>query len=92
MLYVSASPSGSEALGWNVYAAPALTLVAGVPLIVGAPFELSLTRIENAGSDAVARPSLTVMTMLLEVPTFALVGVPLKRPVEVLKVAQLGRF
>ena len=46
----------------------------------------------NAGSEALARPSLTLMTMLLNAPTFALVGVPLRRPVAVSKLAQLGRF
>src|SRR5690349_556776 len=48
------------------------------------------TVIEKAGRYVVRRPSLTPMMMLLNVP--AAVGVPLKRPVEVLNVAQLGRF
>ena len=38
---------------------PAVTLVAGVPVIVGARFGDSCTLIANAGSDAEARPSLT---------------------------------
>ena len=94
MLYVRLSPSASEPFAWKEYAAPTLTLVAGVPLIVGRSFvfEAALTRMLNAGSDALSRPSLTLITMLLNVPTCALVGVPLRRPVEVLNVAQLGRF
>ena len=63
-----------------------MTCVGGVPPIVGGPLTLML----NAGSEADAWPSLTVITMLENVP--ALVGVPLRVPVEVLKVAQLGRF
>ena len=35
---VSVSPSGSVAVGWKLYAAPAITEGAGVPEIVGAPF------------------------------------------------------
>jgi len=48
--------------------------------------------IENAASDVVALPSLTLMTMLGYVPTFALPGVPLRSPVTVLKAAQVGLF
>jgi hypothetical protein len=46
--------------------------------------------IPNAGKDAVKRPSLTVMTMFENEP--AALGVPLKRPLAVSNVAQLGRF
>ena len=67
------------------------TLVAGVPLMVGASLVLVTVRLK-AGRAVVTVPSLTLITMLLVVPTLALVGVPLKRPVVVLKVAQLGRF
>ena len=49
-----------------------------------------LTVIANAGSEAVAVPSLTLMMMLLKVP--AAVGVPFRRPVELLNVAQVGLF
>jgi hypothetical protein len=50
------------------------------------------TLIEKAGSEAVAWPSLTVITMLLYVPTALLVGVPQILPVAVLNVIQLGLF
>jgi len=46
----------------------------------------------NGGSEAVAFPSLTVMTMLVYVPTFAVAGVPVKAPEVVLNAAQLGLF
>jgi hypothetical protein len=61
-----------------------------VPLMTGARLVEPETEIEKARSEAVARPSLTPITMLLVVPDA--VGVPLRRPVEVLNVAQLGRF
>jgi hypothetical protein len=67
-----------------------VTLVAGVPEIVGATFGTAATVIANEGSDAVARPSFTLMTMPDVVPTFAVVGVPLKRPVVVLNEAHAG--
>ena len=50
----------------------------------------ALTAIANAGSDVVALPSLTRIVMFANVPTFELVGVPDKRPVEVLKAAHDG--
>ena len=46
------------------------------------------TVMENAGREVVKLPSLTEMTRLLKVPASS--GVPLKVPVAVLKVAQLG--
>jgi hypothetical protein len=46
--------------------------------------------IENAGSDFVAMPSLTLMTMFAYDPTWDEDGVPLKVPVELLNVAQPG--
>jgi hypothetical protein len=48
----------------NVYAVPAVTLVGGVPLIVGARFGAACTLIANAGSEVDARPSLTEIMML----------------------------
>ena len=46
----------------------------------------------NAASEAESCPSLTLITMFENVPTLELDGVPLKVPVEVLNVAQAGRF
>ena len=48
--------------------------------------------IVNAGSEALAVPSLTLIAMSANVPTFAAAGVPVRRPVVALNVAQLGRF
>ena len=66
MLNVSVLPSGSRAVGVNAYATPVRTEVGGVPEIVGGWFVVPpevLTVIENAGSEAVATPSLTLMMM-----------------------------
>ena len=61
---VSVWPSGSDPVGWNEYAFPAVTLVAGVPLIDGGELA-ARTVMLNAGSEALTCPSETVMTMLL---------------------------
>jgi hypothetical protein len=92
MLNVSVSPLGSLAVGVNEYAVPATVDVRGVPLIVGAPLFDARTVTVKAGSDAVTRPSLTLITMFGNVPTFAAVGVPVSRPVDVLKLIHDGRF
>jgi hypothetical protein len=42
---------------------------------------------ENAGSETGSPPPLTLITMPVKLPTFALVGVPESAPVAVLKVA-----
>ena len=89
---VNGLPSGSLAVGWNEYALPGITEVAGVPDMTGGRFGMLFTVIVNAGSCAVACPSLTRIAMLLYVPTWLAVGVPCSRPVVVLNVAQLGRF
>jgi hypothetical protein len=83
---VSVPPLGLVAVGVNEYAEPATTEVAGVPLIVGG----AETVIENAGSDALAVPSLTEIVMFENVPTSVLAGVPVRAPVVVLNAAQLG--
>ena len=49
-----------------------------------------VTEIVNCGSEADDVPSLTVIVMPANVPTFAVVGVPVKAPVLALNVAQLG--
>ncbi|MET0986338.1 MAG: hypothetical protein ABW034_13120, partial [Steroidobacteraceae bacterium] len=59
----SGSPLGSLTVGRNAYEVADVTTVAGVPLIVGAPFAGADTVIENVGSDVVAMPSLTLITM-----------------------------
>jgi hypothetical protein len=87
---VSASPLASLADGWNVYALPATTVVAGVPEIVGGVFGRGDTLIENVGKEVVTVPSFTAMTIFECVA--AVVGVPLKRPVELENVAQAGAF
>lgn len=50
----------------------------------------ALTTMLNAGNDADALPSLTEITIFAYVPTAAVVGVPFKFPVEVLKNAHAG--
>jgi hypothetical protein len=62
--------------------------VEGVPLMVGATFERDTARIENEGSDVVVYPSLTRMEMFCHNPTA--LGVPVSRPVVLLKLAQAG--
>src|SRR3970040_1517641 len=69
-----------------------MTADGGVPVIVGARFGGLLTAIANAASWALAWPSLTLIAMLLNVPTSALVGVPCRRPVLDVNVAQVGRL
>jgi hypothetical protein len=90
MLKVSVPPSGSLAVGWNEYAVPAVTDVCGTPLIVGGWLGAALTTIWNVASCALSWPSLTPMPMFANVPTCADAGVPCRRPVVVLNVAQLG--
>ena len=92
MLKPSVLLSASAAIGRKLYAWPAVTEVAGAPLIVGARLAVRDTVIENAGSETVVAPSLTLIAMFEYVPTFAAVGVPLRRPVDVLKVAHAGRL
>ena len=64
----------------------------GVPVMVGGRLAGAFTWIVKEGSEALRFPSLTVMVMRPEVPTFPLAGVPDRRPVDVLNVAQLGWF
>jgi hypothetical protein len=94
MLKVSGSPFASEAEGWKAYALPATTDVAGVPLITGGVLLAGarLTVMANAGRYAVFTPSLTRILMLEYAPTCDACGMPLRRPVEVLKLAQPGLF
>ena len=58
---------------------PSLFCVGGVQVTVAEPFEIWLTVIVNAASDALFAPSLE-MTMFEYVPTLAAVGVPVSRP------------
>ncbi len=73
-----------------MYADSTLIDSSGVPEMVGARFACAITWIVNEGSDAVAVPSVTEIVMRAEVPTLAAVGVPDRRPVVALNVAQLG--
>ena len=76
-----------------MYAAPTLTdSQRRAAMIVGARLAGAITWIVNEGSDAVAVPSVTVIVMRADVPTFAAVGVPDRRPVVALNDAQLGWF
>src|SRR5580700_6510773 len=92
MLKVSGLPLGSVVAGVKLYAVPALTWVAGVPLIVGGGLAGDVTAMLNAGSLALRVPSLTLMRMFEKVPTLAVAGVPASCPVVLLKLAQEGRF
>jgi hypothetical protein len=55
-------PDGSVVVGVKEYAVPTVTLVAGEPEIVG-PETPAATVIAKAGSEALATPSVTLMTM-----------------------------
>ena len=92
MLHVSGSPSASLAVGTNVYEVPAATDVIGVPEITGGWLVVGgVTTMLKAGSaTAVALPSLTLMTMPANVPTFATCGTPVSWPVVAEKDAQDG--
>ncbi len=57
--------------------------------MVGASLVLTTVKLK-AAKFVVAVPSDTLMTIPLVVPTSALVGVPVKAPVLVLKLAQVG--
>jgi hypothetical protein len=92
MLKVSGLPLGSVVVGVKLYTAPAPTEVAGEPPIVGGGSAGAVTVMAKAASEAPRVPSLTLMTMLEKVPTFAVDGVPESLPVVLLKFAQEGRF
>jgi hypothetical protein len=47
---------------------------------------------ENAGSETLVVPSVTLITMFASVPASALEGVPASAPVWALKLAQEGMF
>lgn len=97
ILKPSVSPSASVAVGVKLYALPACTEVAGVPLMVGARFVTVVafvafvafaTVMVNAAREDFFLPSLALMTMSECWP--AVVGVPLSNPVELEKVAHVG--
>jgi hypothetical protein len=69
---------------------PGVTLVAGLPEIVGATFDLEVARIEKAGSADTFTPSVTVILMPFHRPVAE--GVPLSCPVLLLKLAHEGLF
>ncbi len=90
-LNVIGSLFGSDAVGTNEYAVPAVTDGDGLPLIVGVAFA-ALTLIEKAGREAVETLSLTVIAMFEYVPSSPGCAVPESSPVDKLNVAQPGRF
>src|SRR6187401_3475724 len=93
---MSVLPSGSLPTGENAYELPAVTVVAGVPVMVGARLAggvagAACTVIVNCNC-AVAWPSLTMITIGPVLPMSAAVGVPVLWPVEGVKVSQAGLF
>ena len=89
----SVAPLGPLAEGWNAYAPPATSVVAGVPEIVGDGATLdwpASTCTENGDRVAVLQPSLTAIAILEYVPTLLLEGAPDSWPLLVLKLAQAG--
>ena len=90
MLKLKLLAPGSLAVGVKEYEPPACTEVDGVPLMVGGGTAAAAILIEKAGSDTVLTPSETLIVIPEYVPTFALDGVPLNCPVDVLKLAHEG--
>lgn len=90
---VNVPPPGLDAVGLNVYAVPAVTLVGGVPEMAGGGGGVDdFTVIANGGKAADAEPLLTLITIPGVVPTLAIVGVPLRVPVPVLNFPHAGRL
>jgi hypothetical protein len=85
-------PSGSRAVGWNEYAVPTFAVVGGVPVIVGVLFAFGFTTSEYAGSDTFVVPSVTEMTIPLQVRVCSANGVPHMRPVAASNDANPGLF
>jgi hypothetical protein len=76
-----------------VYAVPAVTVVGGVPEMIGGAGGVDdVTVIANGANAADAEPLLTLITIPAEVPTLAIVGVPLRLPVPVLNFPHAGRL
>ena len=78
-----------------------MAVVPGVPEMVvgvllgggdGDPEGGAATAIAKAGSETLALPSLTEMMMFAYEPTWAVEGVPVSAPLEVLNVAHDGLF
>jgi hypothetical protein len=91
--HLSSSPFGSEMVAMKLYQTPTLAVVEGTPEIRGGEFVPELvpvTVIENAGSDAVDVPSLTLMRMFEYVPMFAVVGIAESWHLVLLKTAHDG--
>jgi len=82
-------PDGSVVVGVKEYAVPTGALVFGEPEMVG-PETPAATVTAKAGSEALATPSLTLMTIPAEAPTSLAAGVPLSCPVAMLKLAHEG--
>ena len=86
---VKVLPDGSVVVGVKEYAVPTGALVFGEPEMVG-PETPAATVTAKAGSEALATPSLTLMTIPAEAPTSLAAGVPLSCPVAMLKLAHEG--
>ena len=91
MAKVNFRPPASLALGLNIYACETGALVAGVPeMLGGGGAAAASTVMVKAGREAVCAPSLTLITIGIEVPTSDAAGVPLSFPVFVLNAAHEG--
>ena len=91
MAKVNFLPPASLALGLNIYAFETVALVAGVPeMLGGGGGAAAATVMVKAGREAVCAPSLTLITIGLEVPTSDAAGVPVSFPVLVLNAAHEG--
>jgi len=73
----SFNPFGSEAVGRNEYALPTVATTGALPLIIGGTSGSARTVIENGGRYAVEVPSVALIEILPNVPTFVVgAGVP----------------
>src|SRR6267378_6088048 len=74
-------------------AVPSVLVVGGTHTRLALPLTgIAATTILKGASAADVLPSLTLITMLANVPTLELVGVPLSEPIAMLKVAHEGMF